>query len=197
MAAHEAQVGGSECTGGFDELALLDGHDLGADEPGVADPAGDGQGEDNVEQTRPHEGDEGNSEQDSRQGEEGIGDVDVEDGVGPASVEAGERAGDQSQHEGESDDTDGDSEGDAGSVKGAGEDVAAEFVGAEPVSGAGRHEASGEVELGGVVRGKPGSKEGTGCEEKKQSYANRGEGLLPDSQERLNATVRMHSNSMT
>ena len=57
--------------------------------------------------------------------EEGVGEVDVDDGVGEAAVEAGEHAEDGAEGERDADDGDGDEERDAGSVEGAGEDVAA------------------------------------------------------------------------
>ena len=153
VAAHEVEVGGTEGAGGLDVFALFDGEDLGADEAGVVDPAGEGKGEDEIEEAGPEEGDQGDGEQDSGEGEEGVGEVEIDDGVGEAAVEACEHAESYAEGEGEGDDGDGDGEGDAGAVEGAGEDVAAEFVGTEEVGGGGWEEAVEEVELGGVMRG--------------------------------------------
>ena len=95
----DAGVGGAEGAGGLDELALTDGHDLRADQSCVADPAGKRQGQNEVEQAGAEERDKGDGEQDAGQGEEGVVDVDVQDGVRKAAVEACERAGDQTKRE--------------------------------------------------------------------------------------------------
>ncbi len=59
MAEHEVEVSGTEGAGGLDELALLDGEYLGADEAGVVDPTGEGEGEDEVQEAGAEEGDQG------------------------------------------------------------------------------------------------------------------------------------------
>ena len=92
VADDDAEVGGAEGACGFDELTLFDGHDLGADKTGVANPAGDGESEDEVQEAGAEEGDEGDGEEDSGEREEGVGDVDVEDGIEPTAVEAGDAA---------------------------------------------------------------------------------------------------------
>ena len=88
------EVGGAEGASGFDELAVAEGEDLRAHEASVVDPAGDGEGKDDVAKAAAEEGDKGDGEQDAGQGEEGVGDVDVEDEVGDAAVEAGDGADD-------------------------------------------------------------------------------------------------------
>ena len=125
VAEQEAEVGGAEGAGGLHEFALFDGHDLGSDEACVADPAGDGEREDEIAEAGAEEGDEGDGEKDSGEREEGVGDVDVDDGVGDAAEEAGGAAEDEAEDERDGDDGDGDGERDAGAVEGAGEDVAA------------------------------------------------------------------------
>ena len=111
--------------GGLDVFALLDGEDLGADEAGVVDPAGEGEREDEVGEAGAEEGYDGYGEEDSGEREEGVGEVDVDYRVGEAAVEAGEHAEDGAEGERDADDSDGDEERDAGSVESAGEDVAA------------------------------------------------------------------------
>ena len=148
VANEQAEVRSAERTGGFDELALADCHDLGSHEPGVADPAGDGEGENEVEEAGTEEGYEGDGEQDARERKEGVGDVGVQDDVGDAAVEAGETACDEAEGERDAHDGDRDHQRDARSEEGAGEDVAAELVGAEGVSSSGCGEAvvSGRAE---------------------------------------------------
>ena len=125
MATEDAQVAGTESTGGFDELALLDGHDLSANQTRVAYPAGDGEGQNQVEEAGAEEGDEGDGEQDAGQSKEGVDQIEVDGGVDPSAVEASERAGNHAHGQRERDDRDGDDQRDARAVEGAGEDVSA------------------------------------------------------------------------
>ncbi len=165
VAEQQAGVGGTERARGLEELALFQGHDLGADEAGVVYPTGEGEREDEVQQTGAEEGDDRDGEQDSGQGEEGVCEVDVDDGVGEATVEAGEQAEGDAEDQGDGDDGDGDGERDAGTVEGSGELVAAEFVGAEPMGERGRMQAGGEVEVCRVGADERGSEQGAGQDE--------------------------------
>jgi hypothetical protein len=174
MTGQDADVGGAEGPGGFDELALTDGHHLGADQAGVADPSGDREGEDEVEEAGAEECDEGDGDEDSGQREEGVRDVDVEDDVRDTAVEAGEQSGDEACGEGEADDGDGDHERDSCAVKGAGEDVAAEFVGTEEMGGGGGCHAVVQVECGGVV-GREERRE-DGCRDEAEQQYDTGQG---------------------
>ena len=184
----EAKVGGAEGAGGFDEFALLDGHDLGADETGVTDPSGEREGEDEVAEAGADEGDEGDGEQDAGDGEEGVHGVDVEGDVGDAACVTGERADDEPEQEREGDDAESDGERDPGSEDAAGEDVATEFIGAEEMAGAGGKHAAAEVERGGVFAGEPGGEEGGDEEEGEQSIASeKCQRLLAQDRERLPA----------
>ena len=78
--------------------------------------------------------------------------------VDPAAAEAGHEPDDQRQHQGEAHGLEGDLHGDAGAVDEAGEDVATEVVGAEPVAGADAGVRVGQVLGVGVVRGDHGAK---------------------------------------
>ena len=49
VAEEDARAAGAERTGSLDVFAFADGHDLGADQTGVAGPSADGEGEDEVE----------------------------------------------------------------------------------------------------------------------------------------------------
>ena len=124
VAEEQAGVVGAERAGGLDELALFHGHDLGADEAGVVDPAGKREGENEVDEAGPEECDEGYGEEDARKGEEGVGEIDVDERVGEPTVEAGEHAEDEADGEREAYDGNRNRERDSGAVNGAGEDVA-------------------------------------------------------------------------
>ncbi len=180
VACEEAEVGAAEGAARIDEFALFDGHDLGSDEAGVADPGGDGEGDDDIAEAGSEEGDEADGEEDAGEGEKGVADVDVEDGVGEAAVEAGERAGEDADEDGDGDDADGDEERDAGAEEDAREDVAAELVGAEGVVRAGGGEAVREVDLAGVGGGEQGSEDGGEGEEGEEEEADGGEWLGSD-----------------
>jgi hypothetical protein len=159
VAGEDAQIAGADGAGGFDELALAHGEDLGANETGVADPAADGEGEDEVEEPGAEEGNEGDGEKNTGQRQEGIHQEGIDGDVDPASVIAGDAAEDEAEEERKADNGDSDGEGEACSPDDAGEDVAAEFVGAEPVRAGGRSEPVGEIESGRVIRCEQGGKE--------------------------------------
>ena len=152
VAAEDAEIRGSKGAGGFDEFARPDGHDLCADETSVADPSGEGESEDEIEEPGAKEGDKGNREQDPRESEESVRNVDIQEGVEPSAVEACQAAEDKASEQRNSYYGDGDDHGDAGTEDGAGKDVAAEFVGAKPVKGRGRKEAMAEIDVGWVAR---------------------------------------------
>ena len=180
VAQEEAEVRSAERAGGFDELALSHGENLRADQAGVADPPGDGECENQVSDARAHEGDERDREQDAGQGEEGVGDVNVEDGVGGSSVEAGEAAEQETNRERESDNGDSDGERDARAEEDAGKSVTAKFVGAERMGGRRSEHASVEIERGGTVPGEQRGKDGGEDEEQEQEDPGGGKWLTPD-----------------
>ncbi len=165
---HQAEIACAERARGLHEFALLHGHDLAADEARVVDPAGERERDDEVDEAGAEEGDDRDREQDSGQSEEGVGEVEVDERVGPALVKAGEAAEDAADDERGADDGDGDEQRDARAVEGAREDVAAELVGAEPVRVGGRKKALREVELGGVVRREQRGEDGAEREECQQ-----------------------------
>ena len=163
----DAGIGGAEGSGCLDELALTDGHDLGSDEARVADPTGEGEGDDQVDESWAKEGHEGDGKQDARKREEGVGDVDIEDGVGEAAIETGQCACGKTDGDGQGDDRDCDGEGDARAKKDAGEDIATEFIRTEQMAAAGWQHASLEVEMGGITGSEDGCKD-SGAEEADQ-----------------------------
>jgi hypothetical protein len=181
---HEAEVVSAERTGGLDELALLHGDDLRADEAGVVDPTGEREREDEVEEVGAEEGYEGDGEEDAGHREEGVGDIDVDEGVCRAAVETGDGTENQAERERESDDGDCDDERDAGAVEGAGEDIAAEFVGTEPMACGGWNEACAEVELCGVVMREQRREDGADEKNQQDSDAGDGQTMLCDSSQK-------------
>jgi hypothetical protein len=174
---HQAEIRRAERAGSLDELALLDGHDLRADEARVVDPVGERERNDEVRQAGAEEGDDGDGEKDARKRKEGVGEIDVDENVGPAFVKASERSEEKAGEKREGDDRHGDRERDAGTVERAREDVAAELIGAKPVGVRGREQALREVELCGVARGEERSEERDENEESKESDADEDHGL--------------------
>ncbi len=92
-------------------------------------------------------------------------------------MEAGDCAQNDAEGEGEGDNSDGDAEGDACAEEDAGEDIAAEFVGAEGMGKRGSGEAMGKVNRCWVLRGKEGREEGECGEEYNHAKACEGEPL--------------------
>lgn len=183
-AREQAKVGGAERAGGLDELAFAHGGDLRADQARVADPGGQGQREDEVGHGGAEEGDHGYGEQDPGQGQEGVAKIDREHRINPAAVEAGERTEEEAESEREQDDSGGNGEGDPGAEEDTGENVAAEFIGAEEVMRGRRREAMQEVDAGRVVRGKPGGKDGKEHEDRDEEAASGDGGVRSQQPER-------------
>ena len=134
-------VAGAEGAGSFDEFSLAHSQNLRADQAGIADPASEGQREDQVEDARSEKGDEGDGQQDSGERHEGVHHDDVQHAVGDAAVVAGDGAEDEAEGQRGSDDAAADQHGDPRAIDDAGEDVAAELVGAEPVRDRWSHQA--------------------------------------------------------
>ena len=138
---------------------LADGEGLGAGEAGVGRPGGDRDGDDRVVDAGAQRGDEGQGQDQAREGEEDVGDP-HQDGVEPAAGIACEGADQEADRADDDRDQGDDGERDARAPDDAGVDVAAELVGAEPVGGRGRLQALGEVLGDGRLRGEPGGEGG-------------------------------------
>ena len=160
VADEDAEIGGSEGARGFDVFALAGGQHLGADQAGVADPSADDEGQDEVPQAGAEKGDEGDGQQDTGEREKRVHHDDVDEAVDPSAVVSGERADEGAEQERSGDHRAADDHGVAGSVEDAGEQVAAQFVGAAEVVQAGRLEADGEVDEGGIARGEERAEDG-------------------------------------
>lgn len=173
----EAQIGGSEGACGFDEFTLPQGEHLSTDEARVADPAGEGKSEDEIDEAGTEKRDEGDGEQDAGKGEKCVGEIDVDDGVGKSSVKACETAGNKADSEGDGHNGDGHEQRDAGTEKDAGEDVSAEFVCAEAMSGAGEEHAGVEIKMGRIEGSELRRQESGKDESREQNKSGRGERL--------------------
>ncbi len=123
-----------------DEFGVAQRDGLGAGDAGVRRPGGDRDGEDRVLDPRLQRGDEGEREDQPRERHEDVGDAHQHEIDDPAGI-----ARDRADQEPDRPDDDGDEADDqqrhARAGDDAGEDVAAEIVGAEPMRGAGRHQA--------------------------------------------------------
>ena len=91
----EAQIGRTESARGFDKLALAQGEHLGSNEACIADPTGEGKGEDQIDEAGAEKRNEGDGEQDAGKRKKGVGEIDVDDGIGKSAVEACEAAGNE------------------------------------------------------------------------------------------------------
>ena len=171
VAGKDAKVAGSESARSFDIFTLAGGEDLGADESGVADPASNDEGEDEIPEAGAEECDKGDGQQDSGKRKKRVHHDDVDEAVNESAVVSGERADDGSEEERPGDDGDSDDHGDARAVEDAREDVSAKFVGAEEVVRGGRLQARGEIDEGGISRGDERSESGAEDEERDEHEA--------------------------
>ena len=187
----EAQIGGAESAGSFDKLTLPQGEHLGTDEARIVDPAGDREGEDEIDETGTEKRDEGDGKQDAGKGEKGVGEIDVDDGVGESSVKACEAAGNKADSERGGYNGDGYEQRDAGTEKDAGEDVSAEFVRAEAMNGAGEKHAGVEIETGRIKGSELRRQEGGEDESCEQNKPGRGERLPGSKADRQSESRRL------
>ena len=157
VADDDAQVTGSEGAGSFDELAFASGENLAADETRVANPSAERQREDEIEDAGAAECDEGDCEQNSGEGEEGIHQNDIDEAVDASAVVSRDGTDDESEREGKEHDATADEHGDARSVDDARQNVTAQFVGAERVCTRGRVKARRQMNRSRILRSNPGS----------------------------------------
>jgi len=153
MAEENAKVGGAERAGGEDEFRFADLENLGAGETRVAGPSGDDEGEDDFADARAEEGGKGNGEKNSGKREKGVDEDDVDEAVEPATEVARHGTDGKAGEACAQDNGNADEQGDARAEEDAGENIAAEIVGAHPVRGRGRGETGGKILSGGAGRG--------------------------------------------
>ena len=133
VADDDAQVARAQGAGGFDKFAFARGEDLSANQARVADPSSERERENQIEDAGAAEGDEGNGEKDSGEREERVHQDDVDEAVDASAVVAGDGADDEAEGQRRGDNAASDQHRDACAIDDARENVAAEFVGAEPV----------------------------------------------------------------
>ena len=131
MAEQEFRQRRADGDGGLDIGLLADREDDAAHEAGDAGDFGDGDGDDDGDEAGAGEGDHGDGEEDAGDGHHAVHDAhgDGVDGAQIARGEADEEAREDAQHG----HAQADGKGDARAVDGAGVEVAAIHVGAEPV----------------------------------------------------------------
>src|SRR5580704_568474 len=168
VADDDAEIARSESTRGFDEFTFARGEDLSAHQAGVADPASERQCQNQIEYAGAAERYERNGQQDPGEREEGIHQDYVDEAVDASAVVTGNGADDEAESERGDDDTASYQHGDTRAVDDARENVAAEFVGAEPVRVGWRVEARRQIYGGGILRRNPGSEKGEDHEDDDQ-----------------------------
>ena len=119
----------------LDEGFLFDGEGLAPDEAGEAGREDEGEGQGDVVHPAAEHGHDGEGEDERREGQAGVGPA-HQQVVDAAAAETGHEPDDQRQHQGDGHGLESDLHGDAGAVDQAGEHVATEVVGPQPVAGA-------------------------------------------------------------
>src|SRR6185437_6926445 len=103
---HEADITRAKRARSLHKLALLHRHDLAAYETSVIDPSRERERNDEVGETRAEEGDDGDREQNARQSEKGVGEIEIDNCVRPAFIEARDAAENAADKERGTDDRD-------------------------------------------------------------------------------------------
>ena len=116
--------------GGLDERALADTQHLRAHDPGARGDAGQADGETDVEGAEAEDGDQRQGEQQARDRQDDV-DTTHQDVVEPAADEPGDEADQPADDEADDNRQQRRAQGEGAAVHGAGEQVAAELVGAE------------------------------------------------------------------
>jgi hypothetical protein len=176
----DAQIRGAKSARGLDKLPLFDCQHLGSHQARVTHPSANSQGKDQVKQPGAQKSHEGDGQKNAREGKKGIHDKDIEQRIHPSAIETGEAAENQSQGKRETNDAHGNHQREARTRENAGEDVAAELVGAKPVGMRRRSEAVIEVDGGGIVRRNGRRQHRDDDEEHEEKNANHSEWLVAE-----------------
>ena len=97
MADDHAQIACTKGSRSFDKFPFACGEDLRADQAGVAHPSSERERQDKIENPWPTEGNEGDSEQNSRERKKRIHHYNVEETIDVSAVVAGDRSDDQAE----------------------------------------------------------------------------------------------------
>jgi hypothetical protein len=170
VAEEDGAVAEAGDAGGVDVEILAGREDGAADQAGVARDLADADGDHHVLQAGAEDGDDDEGHQDAGEGEHDV-DHAHHGGVHELAVVARQQAEDHADGGGDGDRDQADRERDAGAVEDAGEDVAAELVGAQPMLGGGWLGAVGRVDLDRIVGGEEGGGEGRRDDEQEQDEA--------------------------
>ena len=155
----DPQGRGALYPGRHDVLGIADRQGFGPRDAGKGRPSGQRDGQYRVLKARPEGGDEGQGQDQPRKGQEDIGEA-HQKVIDPAAHVAGHRADRQADGNHDHADQGHDVERHPRSPDDPGVDVPAQLVGAEPMLGAGRHQAVGQILLAAVALGQQGREEG-------------------------------------
>ena len=156
VANDDAQIAGAESARGFNEFAFPRGQNLSANQARVAHPSAERERDHKIEDAGAAECDEGDGNQNSRERKKRIHQDDVDEAVDAASVVSSDRSDDQSERQRCQHDAAADEHGDARAINDARKNVAAEFVGTEPVRVGGGVETRRKIDRGRILRSDPG-----------------------------------------
>ena len=156
VANHHAPVACAQSPRCFHILAFTGGKHLSPDQARIADPPAQRERQHQIENSRPAKRDESNGQQDSRKGEKGIHDYDVDEAINPATVIARNRAHHESQEKRARYHRAPHQHGNLCPVDQAGDDIPAQFIGAAPVHKRRARQAVRQVNRGRILWREPG-----------------------------------------
>ena len=159
MAQHDAQIAGAESASGFDEFAFPRCQNLPPDQPCVTHPSAERERNHEIEDSGAAKGDERDRDQDSGKRKECVHQHHIHKAVNRSSVVSGDGTDDQSEDQRGENDAAADQHRNARTVDEARQDIAAQFIGAQPVRRRRRTQPSGKLDRGGILRCDPGSEQ--------------------------------------
>ena len=164
----QAQVTRSKSARRFDKLPLTRGHHLCPDQPGIRHPPRDDQGKDHVADTWPKKRDKGNGQQNARHRKKSVYQIDIQQGIAPATIKARNGADQQAQQQRTEHHRDRDQQRETCAVENARQDVTAKLVSTQKEAMSRRQQPLLQVQGCRVVWRKNRRKEGSQREHRQQ-----------------------------
>src|SRR5580704_1365790 len=178
MAADYPHVARAQRARSFDEFAFAGGENLSAHQACIAHPTSQRKRENKIENARPAKSDKSNGEKNSWKREKGIHQHDINKAVDPAAVVASDRSDDEAKRKRCRDHAASDQHRDPCAEDDARKNVAAQFVGAEPVRMRRSIETRGKIDGGGILRREPRREKSEDYEDDDQHHACCGEWVV-------------------
>ncbi len=152
-------AGGADGPFGDNEIAVLEGERLGADEAGIAWDRDEHDDQNERGGARPQHGDDGQGKEDHGERAHGVKEQD-QNAIEPAGAEARDEAEEKAEESGQSGGGKGNGKGGARAIDDARKGIAAEVVGSQPMGQVGALEFTHDADFQGIIGRDEGRQDG-------------------------------------